>query len=382
MIKEALVLGMMLLTLMSNGINVNVNLFTGNQIKSVEITQVNGRYLLTSDDNEVILLSQGEGISFQANDSVIIVMDKGKEIAFAKEFALKGLGIANIFSLRLIGYPVRHYDDNLKLSLHNGAIRLINDVDLEKYVGGVIQAEAGGSTTLVEYFMVQAIVSRTYAVRLLTNKGSDFCLTDDVSNQVYKGRPVKREIFEAVEKTKGEVILDNETNLVINAVFHSNSGGFTMASNDVWVSSLPYLQPVVDTFSIGQRNYQWIYRMPVVDWLDYLDKTFSFPVHDEELKRSVLNYTQTTRTKFFINDILLTSIRSDLKLKSTFFDIRVEHDMVVFSGRGFGHGVGLSQEGAIKMAGMGYSAYDILSYYYTGIRVAALSDLQMVASLP
>ena len=382
MIKEALITGILLMTFVSSGINVKVNLFTGHSVKDVEITQVNGRYLLSSGGNEITILSHGEGITFKAADTAIIVLENGKPLTYAKEFALKGLGIANIFSMRLKGFSVRHYDDDLKLTLHNGAIRLDNDVDLEKYVGGVIQAEAGGSTSLVEYFMVQAIVSRTYAVRLLRNNGPGFCLTDDVSNQVYKGRPVRKEIFEAVEKTKGEIILHNETNLIINAVFHSNSGGFTMASNDVWVSALPYLQPVEDTFSIGQRNYAWTYRMPVVDWLDYLDKTYSFPVHDEEMKRSVLNYTQTNRTKYFVNDILLTRIRGDLKLKSTFFDICVDHDMVVFSGRGFGHGVGLSQEGAIKMAGMGYSAYDILGYYYTGIRVATLSDLQMVASVP
>lgn len=378
--KQVILLLILCFAFYASAFDVKVNLFTGQKVTSFTVNHVSGRYLLVGDEYEISTISQGEGVTFRASDTLVEMIVNGVVKYSAREFRLSGLAFNNIFALGINGFPLRQYDDNLTVRFEEGELRLINVVDLEKYVGGVIQAEAGGSTNLVEYFMVQAIVSRTYAVRLIRNNGAEFCLTDDVSNQVYKGRPVKKEIFEAVARTTGEVVLFDDTNL-INAVFHSNSGGLTMASNEVWVSALPYLKPVVDSFSIGQRNYNWTHKMPVVDWLNYLDKTHGFPVHDEEMKSQALNYVQLNRGKFFMNEILLTRIRGDLKLKSTFFDISVEHDMVVFSGKGYGHGVGLSQEGAIRMAELGYSPHDILRFYYAGVSVRPITDIVAFVSM-
>jgi stage II sporulation protein D len=363
-----------------HAIEVNVQLFTGQKITTLTVGHMSGRYLLVSGDQELSMISQGDAITFRIGNNSIELLEDGKVTSRSAEFYLAAVALDNSLSVRANGLLAREYEDHLILKYNKGEIRLINRIELEKYVGGVVQAESGGSTNLVDFFMVQAIVSRTYAMRLLMRNGKDFVLTDDVTNQVYKGKPVKAEILEAVKRTAGEVILSDDTSL-INAVFHSNSGGYTMSSGEVWVSSLPYLQPVLDTFSLGMRNAQWTHRMSIVSWLDYLDKTYGYPVYSDSMKSLALNYSQDRRVKDFYNDIPLVRIRQDLKLKSTYFSISVEKDEVVFTGRGFGHGVGLSQEGAIKMAELGYSPYEILRFYYQGVFVRPMSDVPVLASM-
>lgn len=378
--KVVFVFAFLILAPFSYAINVNVNLFTGYNINQALVKHNSGRYVLKSGNNELTSVSHNESLLFVIKDSIIEVFEDDNLLTSGSSFILFGIGINNSLSIEANDFPVRYYDDDLLISIYNNNLTIINNVDLEKYIGGVIQAESGGCTDLTEFFMVQALVSRTYAMRLLTINGSDFILSDDVSNQVYKGRPVKPEIFKAVEKTQGQVILfDNDQ--LINAVFHSNSGGYTMASNDVWVSALPYLKPVIDSFAVDQRNYLWRYDMRVIDWLNYLDKTHNYPVHNDSMKIKALNFTQNKRGTVFHNNIPLTTIRRELGLKSTFFNIHQEHDKVIFTGRGFGHGVGLSQEGAIKMAELGYQANCIIQFYFNNVFIKPLSEIYQIAAL-
>lgn len=361
-------------------LDVNINLFTGSRITTLTVQHHSGRYVIETAGSEVTTLSQGEGVTFRVADTMIEMVDRGEVVSRSAGFVLSGLALRNSLAVQAGSLPQRFYDDHFELKLVNGALSITNKIDLERYVAGVVQAESGGSSNNVEFFMVQALVSRTYAMRIILQNGTAHRLTDDVTNQVYKGKPVKPEILEAVARTAGQVILYDDSNL-INAVFHSNSGGHTMASEEVWVSSLPYLKPVVDTFSFGMRNSVWVHRMPAVEWVNYLEKQWNYPVHVDSMKLAALSYTQTQRNRFFLNNIPLTRIRADLKLKSTYFDITTENDEVVFSGRGFGHGVGLSQEGAIRMADLGISAEEIVKFYYQGVHIRSLSDLQLVASL-
>jgi stage II sporulation protein D len=90
------------------------------------------------------------------------------------------------------------------------------------------------------------------------------------------------------------------------------------------------------------------------------------------------NYQQPSRHVFFMDpsyEIPLKEIRTDWKLKSTFFDIASEGDSLKISGRGFGHGIGLSQEGAMRMAELGFGYVDILHFYYDDVHVIDLRAL-------
>ena len=97
-----------------------------------------------------------------------------------------------------------------------------------------------------------------------------FNLCDGIHCQAYKGRHVWSEDVEiGAEVTDGLVICDRDT-VLINPVFHSNSGGETRGAEKVWLKGESYLKPVLDPFSLGQRNSTWERNMHVRDWLMYL----------------------------------------------------------------------------------------------------------------
>jgi stage II sporulation protein D len=178
----------------------------------------------------------------------------------------------------------------------------------------------------------------------------------------------------ATSQTAGQVIIDGSGKM-ISAAFHSNSGGQTMNSEDVWTLPTPYLKSVVDTFSLNGRNAKWEKRMPAAEWLNFLKNTYNYPVNDSIMKQQALNFKQEKRLVYFPGDIHLKDIRRDLKLKSTFFSVSHVGNEVVLEGRGFGHGVGMSQEGAIRMIQLGYSYEDVINFYYQNVKIVSFDKL-------
>ena len=116
------------------------------------------------------------------------------------------------------------------------------------YIAGVSESESGKKDNILEYYKVQAIICRTYALK---NSGKHikegYNLCDQEHCQVYKGRCTNPEILLAVSKTTGIIIVDRY-NQPINAAFHANCGGQTLNSEDVWSKPLDYLKSVPDTF--------------------------------------------------------------------------------------------------------------------------------------
>jgi stage II sporulation protein D len=160
-------------------------------------------------------------------------------------------------------------------------------------------------------------------------------------------------------------------------VFFSNCGGQTANSEDVWNSEVYYLRSVKDSFCLGQNNANWTKKIPKSDWEKYLiAKGFSKEWFEEE--ECALEYFQCQREKDFEKNnisIPLVDIRKDWKLKSTFFDVEVDGNYVILKGKGFGHGVGMCQEGAMNMAEKGYTYIDILHHYYKGVHMIDLKAL-------
>ena len=115
------------------------------------------------------------------------------------------------------------------------------------------------------------------------------------------------------------------------------------------------------------------------DWLSYLKLKHNYPIDNEEDKEAALNFRQDTR-KIYLecnnSRVPLKNVRLDLQLKSTFFSISpINKDSVLFVGRGYGHGLGMCQEGAMRMARLGYSFTDILNFYYQNIQLIDLHKL-------
>jgi stage II sporulation protein D len=249
---------------------------------------------------------------------------------------------------------------------------------MDEYIAGVTEAEAG-ARTYHEFYKVQAILARTFALAHINKHVTEgFSLCDQVHCQAYYGKPKDNSVVRAVFSTRGKVVVDDNLNLII-AAFHSNSGGQTANSEDVWGSKTPYLRSINDTFSVCMPNSAWERKLLAEDWLSYLKIKHNFPVDNEEGRFAALNFAQPMR-KIFLecnnSKVPLKNIRQDFQLKSTFFSITPSgKDSVIFRGRGYGHGLGMCQEGAMRMARLGYTYMDILNFYYQNIQLIDLHKL-------
>lgn len=262
----------------------------------------------------------------------------------------------------------RKYRGNLIATVEEDRfIRLVNQVHMDDYLIGVIESESGYSQNIA-YYKVQAIISRTYAIKNINRHLHEgFNLTDLVNCQVYQGKYRKiPNITEAVKATSGMILVD-ENMQAITASFYSNSGGQTANSEDVWNTALPYLRAKYDPYSIGQNSYSWKKTIPKQEFLTQLEKRFKFPANNPDAVKKALSFTQPTRCTFFIDrsyGIPLTEMRYAFNLRSTYFDVIDAGSQVILQGKGFGHGVGLSQEGAMNMSKKGFSYRQILYFYY------------------
>ena len=107
-----------------------------------------------------------------------------------------------------------------------------------------------------------------------------------------------------------------------------------------------------------------------------LKTNYKYPIDNPEAVNAACNFKQEIRHKYLVDwvyQIPLKEIRTDWKLKSTYFSISEKEDVLTFNGKGFGHGVGLSQEGAMKMIDLGYDFLDVLRFYYTDVHLINLS---------
>ena len=169
---------------------------------------------------------------------------------------------------------------------------------------------------------------------------------------------------------------------LITAAYHSNSGGQTQRASHVWLTDTDYLQSVVDPYSLHQPNAKWQDTISFRDWKAYLLRNGMASV--ERIPDEIIYVEQMRRKKYFILDddsIRMTKIREDWGFRSTFFDMFPDGDSVLVWGKGYGHGIGMSQEGAMKMARDGFTYQDILQFYFHEIRLMDYRDLP-ASSLP
>ena len=354
-----------------------IRIFAHLKINSFQWSAISKSYKLIADNSPLEfnvsnfnLFIKGDSIEIKEKD---FVLGTFKQINF--------IGDSNDeFKIKLTqpDRKIRTYQNNLTCSVVNGSIVLINNIDLDNYVAGVTEAEAGSKSNL-EFYKVQTILARTFALAHINKHQEEgFYLCDQVHCQAYHGKPRDSKIILAIQETKEKVVVDDNLNLII-AAFHSNSGGQTANSEDVWGSKTSYLKSIVDTFSIQMPNYNWERKMLTEDWLSYLKLKFNYPSDSIMARDVAINFTQDNRKVYleFNNlKVPLKTIRLDLQLKSTFFNItKLNNDSILFKGKGFGHGVGMPQEGAMKMGKLGYSYLDILDFYFKNIQIIDLQKL-------
>lgn len=359
-------------------IYLDVHIFHGQNITESSFAVNSGKYTITADGIALKALLKGEECMMKIRNDSVELLRQGVIIGTYKSIKFQGISFINAFAFMPLSpnLGMRYYDDHLIITGENNKLHIINNVELEHYVAGVVQSESGGSNDNIEYFFVQAIISRTYAlVNYLKHKEEGFNLCDGVHCQYYLGRCRNADIARAVARTGGDVIVDKD-NRMISAAFHSNCGGETVNSEDIWSIPTSYLKSIPDSFCLHESNATWEYKMKRSEWLDFLKTKYNFPVDDTSMVRKATHFNQPTRMVNFTAEIPLKFIRYDLKLRSTFFSIHPEGDSIIFVGRGYGHGVGLCQQGAINMVKLGYGYKDVIRHFYTDVRIIHYSELK------
>lgn len=364
-------------SLANNRDTIKVSILGELKINNILISNEVGSYQVWVD-NRIVSSSIADFI-YQVsleNDSIVLrtenfVVSKGKTIFF------KSLQTRGNIKIKPVepNKAIRSYGDDMMISIGSKGLKIINLVTIEDYVAGVVESEVGTKVPY-EYYKVQSILCRTYALsHMRRHETEGYNLCDNVHCQAYFGKQHRNiQIEKATLETRNQVLVDNHNQLIL-AAFHSNSGGQTVNCEDVWNNPKSYLKSVPDTFSLRGRNATWQKTFTRQQWLDYFSKKYKLT--DTTCCPEIFNYKSNQREIYFnrSHNILLKDMRNDLGLKSTYFNVSTQGDTVVLNGLGYGHGVGLSQEGAIYMAKLGYSYKDIIHFYYKSV---TLIDLHML----
>ncbi len=268
-----------------------------------------------------------------------------------------------------------------QLTVYNTSTEQNLIIPLEEYVLSVLLAEMPSSYG-IEALKAQAIACRTYAVYKASGgahaSGADICTSSahcqafaqlsDISQDSDKYKKAK----EAVDSTKGVIMMYDSAPIL--AAYHSSSYGVTSSSAEVWGGDRAYLQSVqsfessIPTLSVD-KTYTFTSDefMQRISSLNSALSTFSYGEASQCLSQ---NLTSSGRChSVLVGDVKISASAfvSSFGLRSRKFDIAFYDNSVTITTHGYGHGVGLSQMGAEYLAQQGYTSYEILSHYYTGV---------------
>ncbi len=340
----------------------------------------NGSYSIYGDTTDFGSILPNEFIEVSFAETGVVRLKKGiTELGlFSKIFITQNYpNTSIILSSRQPIVKDRKYKDDFEVTAGTDGLLFVNLVDINNYLAGVVESEGGPGREL-EYYKVQALMSRTYALKYKERhikEGFDLC--DRVHCQAYhhmlKYTP---SIDSAVQQTKGIVMMDEKGEL-LDSYFHANCGGQTSEPEIVWNKAVPYLNSFKDTFCIYTKQATWEKRVSQSKWQNFLIYKYNYPYTDSLYGGLIFTFTQPQRLAFFQNPALgipLRDLREEFDLKSTYFNCYPEGSDVVIRGRGFGHGVGLCQEGAMKMAKYGYNYLQIAQYYFPNVFFKNISN--------
>ena len=281
------------------------------------------------------------------------------------------------------------YKEYNKIKLLHKQDKKIEEIPLDEYLLGVVSAEMPANFEQ-EALNAQALVARTYTIYSIKrnknkHEGADICDSSAccqawISKEDRLARwneDVREEywnkIVKAVNTTKGKVITYNGD--VIDAFFHSNSGGITEIPVNVWGgTNFPYLQSVQTSGEEGYSQYSsevTLTQEELINKIRTKHSDFNIDISQQDSVK-ILEYTEAGRVKNIqIGNLKLSGVevRSLLGLKSTNFKIEINDGKVKFIVTGYGHGVGMSQTGADSMAKQGSNYEEIIKHFYTGVEI-------------
>ncbi len=311
------------------------------------------------------LLTTSDNLSFECSDPQRLCLFKLKQ-------SIDDSNIYNIFRGSININPSKTY------------FTVINKIDLEDYLRGVVPGEMPSSWGL-EALKAQAVAARTYTLKNLgRRKDRGYDLNADVTDQMYLGyKKEDSRTNQAILETKGEVLLDNQGNL-IDAYYSSHAGRFTNTAQAAWgLSFSSSLQAKPEYISssratvgaVAIQNYHWQQSFTLADLKKNL---MDLKLDNNIIGINIINRSMAGRVDRVLisadNQVTLTGeeFRHHLKLKSTDFTISYTSEGISISGYGFGHGIGMSQYGSKSKSDSGKSYKEILQYYYDRANLAKL----------
>jgi stage II sporulation protein D len=382
MFRKLLIIQILLISIfwISSG-QVRVRIFANQKPSSALLTVAEGKYELDVYDGKSISLTAGDPVILAMYDNKIAVKIRNSVSFMCDSLTVKGLTGNDSFYFRVNGSSIvrQLYSGDLQCISDLGVLVFINICNVEQYIAGVVRTE-GGPGKRIEYLKSQAVLARTFMYKHFERHLIDrYNLCDNTHCQAFNGISTDTLISRAALETKGLVVLDHDSTLIISA-FHSNCGGETSTSDFVWLSGNSYVKKVIDPYCVKSPNATWRKTIPLTEWEAYLKKSGFVPVGTTAPS---YNFSQLTRqNNYRIGSFSLPfgQIRNDLNLRSAFFSVVKEGNLITFKGRGYGHGVGLCQEGAMVMAARGFKYSEIIKFYYSDVIISDIKNARIFKS--
>ena len=326
------------------------------------------------------ITDQKTGKSHMLEDSVeyALTSEAGRGLVFGPYQFQGQVRLAPQYPKDFIRVQKKKYRGNLVVRPNaDSTLTVIEELGLEEYLYGVLPSEMSPDWPL-EALKAQAVVARTFALGNLGKyRASGFDLSDDSDSQVYADLDThSASAIEAVEKTNNQVLYWKDR--LLPAFFHSTCGGHTSSRGAIWGEAATTERPlrgVSDRYCAGSPHYEWTIYIAELDIIGALQrhklpvaklKDIRMGARDgsgflKTLKLSVAGSTLQIKANDFRKWMGNTDFKSTKILKIV--KRRVGYQ---FTGRGFGHGVGLCQYGAKGMAERGKNYQQILKYYFPG----------------
>lgn len=341
--------------------------------RSVTVSLVGGKGMARTEGSKGASLAAGQSYDVRWQDGAFLI---GREKLRGEVLTIRPSGAGE---LALDG---RRYRGALELRHKSGGLTAVNIVPVDDYLRSVVPEEMPTDWP-AEALKAQSVAARSFSLASRgrhASEGYDLCTTTHC--QLYTGIAAEKTASTAaVRATRGEVLTYGGK--PIEALFHTDSGGMTESSENVWGSHVPYLRAVRDA---QIKTLPWTKTITRAD----LERKLAAKGHDIGKVRSIAlsplaigraakdrtasGRVKTMTVKGMKGTATLsgTTWRSLLGLKSTLFDVKLTKDAVTFTGYGSGHGLGISQWGAKRLAETGKSYADILHHYYTGTTLQQL----------
>lgn len=339
---------------------------------SVTITPAGGKATAQTESSKTITLAANDAAAIRWQAGAFLVGReklRGEVLTVRPSTKADGAG-----EFTLNG---RRYRGALELRHKGGGLTAVNIVPVDDYLRSVVPEEMPVDWP-AEAIKAQSVAARSFALASRgrhAGEGYDLCTTTHC--QLYTGTAAEKSASNAaIKATRGEVLTYGGK--PIEALFHTDSGGMTENSEDVWGSHVSYLRAAKDT---PTKTMPWTKTISRVDLERKLaakghdiGKVRSLALSPLAIGRAAKDRTASGRVKTMTvkgtkgtATLSGTTWRSLLGLKSTLFDAKLTKDAVTFTGYGSGHGLGISQWGAKRLAESGKSYAAILSHYYTGV---------------